>query len=106
MRDTLFLHIAVYTFRAILYILHDYRGSYGVVRRVIDKNSGNSYAAKFLRYSDAFIKDELASELEVLALLDHPNIVQVIDGYEDRKRMVIVEEMYPWQPGHVTTKST
>jgi hypothetical protein len=56
------------------------RGSYGVVRRVIDKNSGNQYAAKFLRYNDPLLKEELMRELEVMALLDHTNIVQVIDG--------------------------
>ena len=71
------------------------RGSYGVVRRVIDKNSGNQYAAKFLRYNDVFVKEELMQELEMMALLDHNNIVQVVDGYEDKKRLAIVMEMYP-----------
>jgi len=74
---------------------HCYRGSYGVVRRVIDKNSGNQYAAKFLRYNDVFIKEELMQELEMMALLDHNNIVQIVDGYEDKKRLAIVMEMYP-----------
>lgn len=72
-------------------------GSYGVIRRVIDKNSGNQYAAKFLRYNDVFVKEELMQELEMLALLDHPNIVQIIDGYEDKKRLAIVMEMYPFR---------
>ena len=71
------------------------RGAYGVVRRVIDKNSGNQYAAKFLRYPDHLVKSELETELEMLTLLDHTGIVQVIDGYEDKKRLVIVMEMYP-----------
>lgn len=66
-----------------------------MVRRVIDKNSGNQYAAKFLRYNDAFMKEELMQELEILAMLDHPNIISAIDGYEDKKRLVIVSEMYP-----------
>lgn len=72
-----------------------YRGSYGVVRRVIDKNSGSQYAAKFLRYNDPLVREELAQELEMMSLLDHNNIVQVVDGYEDKKRLVIVMEMYP-----------
>jgi len=70
-----------------------YRGSYGVVRRVIDKNSGNQYAAKVMRYNDPLMKEELMTELEVMALLDHSNIVQIIDGYEDKKRLAIVMEM-------------
>lgn len=53
------------------------RGSYGVVRRVIDKNSGTQYAAKFLRFADVAVKDELETELAMMALLDHTNIVQV-----------------------------
>ena len=52
-------------------------GSYGVVRRVIDKNSGTQYAAKFLRFSDVTVRDELDAELSVMSQLDHTNIVQV-----------------------------
>ena len=74
-----------------------HRGSEGVVRRVIDKNSGNQYAAKFLRFPDQETKSELETELEMLTLLDHTGIIQVIDGYEDKKRLIIVMEMYPYQ---------
>ena len=52
-------------------------GSYGVVRRVIDKNSGTQYAAKFLRFGDVTVRDELDAELSVMSQLDHTNIVQV-----------------------------
>lgn len=62
---------------------------------MIDKNSGSQYAAKFLRYNDPLAREELAQELEMMSLLDHNNIVQVVDGYEDKKRLVIVMEMYP-----------
>ena len=78
----------------IVWLFFMHRGSYGVVRRVIDKNSGNQYAAKFMRYNDPLMKEELMTELEVMALLDHTNIVQIIDGYEDKKRLAIVTEMY------------
>ncbi len=71
------------------------RGSYGITRRVIDKNSGSQYAAKFFRYNDPQVKEELMSELDMLALLDHQNIISVVDGYEDKKRLVIIMEMYP-----------
>ena len=64
-----------------------------MVRRVIDKNSGNQYAAKFMRYNDPLMKEELMTELETMSLLDHTNIVQIIDGYEDKKRLSIVMEM-------------
>ena len=69
------------------------RGSYGVVRRVIDKNSGNQYAAKFMRYNDPLMKEQLMNELDVMAMLDHTNVVQIVDGYEDKKRLAIVMEM-------------
>ena len=75
-----------------MFVYH--RGSYGVVRRVIDKNSGNQYAAKFMRYNDPLMKEELMPELEVMSLLDHTNIMQIIDGYEDKKRLAIVMEMW------------
>ena len=66
-----------------------------MVRRVIDKNSGNQYAAKILRYGDLMVKEELMTELEILAQLDHQNLIQVVDGYEDKKRLTIIMEMYP-----------
>ncbi|ESO11845.1 hypothetical protein HELRODRAFT_71418, partial [Helobdella robusta] len=69
------------------------RGSCGIVRRVIDKNSGNQYACKFIQYSDLATRDELVQELEILALLDHANVVQVVDGYENKKRLAIVMEI-------------
>lgn len=69
------------------------RGSYGVVRRVIEKNSGYQYAAKFLRYSDPALREELTTELEVMTYLDHHNIAQLQDGYDDKKRLVVVTEM-------------
>ena len=47
-----------------------------------------------MRYSDLVVKDELMRELEMMSLLDHHNIAQVIDGYEDKKRLAIVMEMY------------
>ena len=34
-------------------------------------------------------------ELEMMSLLDHTNIVQIVDGYEDKKRLCIVMELYP-----------
>jgi len=75
------------------YFVHTCRGSYGVVRRVIDKNSGNQYSAKVMRYNDPLMKEELMTELEVMTMLDHSNIVQIVDGYEDKKRLAIVMEM-------------
>ena len=79
----------------LIHVLCYPRGSAGIVRRVIDKNSGNQYACKFLRFNNPMLKEELQLELEVMASLSHPNIVQVEDGYEDKKRLAIVMEMYP-----------
>ena len=69
------------------------RGSYGIVKRVIDKNSGSQYACKFMQYENLARRDELGQELEILATLDHPNIIPVIDGYESKKRLAIIMEM-------------
>lgn len=46
-----------------------------------------------MRYNDVLLKDELSQELEMMSLLYHNNIVQVVDGYEDKKRLAIVMEM-------------
>ena len=84
-----------FTITVVQFYHHCCRGSAGIVRRVIDKNSGNQYACKFLRFNNPLLKEELQTELEVMTSLDHPNIIQVEDGYEDKKRLAIVMEMYP-----------
>ena len=107
----IYIYLYIYTYIYIYIYTHIYiyenniyidRGSYGVVRRVIDKNSGNQYAAKFMRYNDPLIKEELIQELEMMSLLDHMNIIQIIDGYEDKKRLAIVMEVYLFLPPLIT----
>ena len=86
------LQVVLYAFVHAIFVFV-YRGSCGVVRRTIEKNWGTQYAAKFLRYSDQTWKEELETELEMMSDLDHTNVVQVVDGYEDKKRLIIVIEM-------------
>merc|ERR1712142_12356 len=90
-RNPSFKHVAIEDYFHIIDEIG--RGSCGVIRRVIDKNSANQYAAKFLRYSDEMHKAELQTEHETMSELDHENIIQVIDGYDDKKRLAIVMEM-------------
>lgn len=46
-----------------------------------------------MQYESLARRDELAQELEILAILDHPNVIPVIDGYESKKRLAIIMEM-------------
>ena len=59
------------------------------------KTSGITRAVKVVRKEDLEFGErrKLLEEIELLKQLDHPNIGQVIEMYEDRKKMYFVNEM-------------
>ncbi|ESP01587.1 hypothetical protein LOTGIDRAFT_139521, partial [Lottia gigantea] len=76
------------------YILEELgRGRHGIVRRVIEKSTGNQYAGKFISVREDGEKDFFRNELETLRLLNHKNIVGVHDAYETPKSLIIVTEL-------------
>ncbi|KAL8623451.1 hypothetical protein ACOMHN_061964 [Nucella lapillus] len=76
------------------YVLQDIgRGRHGRVRRVIEKNSGKEFAAKFIQVRDTVDKDFFRSELDMLRKQNHKNIVSVHDAYETPRQLIIVTEL-------------
>jgi hypothetical protein len=64
-------------------------GISGVVQVVRHKQTGVSYAMKTLQLErlEDFVKmDELRNEIEIMASLNHPNIVRLIELYENPSR--------------------
>ena len=79
------------------YDLHEQigEGALSRVRRGVHKTSGITRAIKVVRKEDLEFGErrKLLEEIELLKQLDHPNIGQVIEMYEDRKKMYFVNEM-------------
>lgn len=70
-------------------------GALSRVRRGVHKLSGITRAVKVVRKCDLEFGDrrKLLEEIELLKNLDHPNIGQVVEMYEDKKKIYFVNEM-------------
>ena len=69
-------------------------GSYGEVKLIVHKITGQERAAKVFRKSsdqhDVYIKTK--NEIEVLKKLNHPSIIKMFEYFEDDNRLYIVLE--------------
>ena len=70
-------------------------GALSRVRRGVHKLSGITRAIKVVRKEDLEFGErrKLLEEIELLKQLDHPNIGQVVEMYEDKKKIYFVNEM-------------
>ncbi len=71
------------------------RGKFGLVRAAIHKKSGAEVAVKILNKSKLSAEDiTLAKrEIEILKLCQHPNIIQLLDTFENPDYIYIVMEI-------------
>lgn len=70
-------------------------GAFGEVRLVTHKHTGHERAVKIFRKSTYPSKREISklqSEIEILRKLDHPNIIQIYEYFDDPKRFYIIME--------------
>ena len=70
-------------------------GAFGEVRLVTHKHTGHERAVKIFRKSTYPSKREISklqSEIEILRTLDHPNIIQIYEYFDDPKRFYIIME--------------
>ena len=79
------------------------KGAFGEVRKAVHKVSGQMRAIKIIqkqkhsndpseRKLELEREDRLRKEVEILASLDHPNILKVYEFYEDETRFYIITE--------------
>mmetsp|Transcript_29057 Transcript_29057/g.66833 ORF Transcript_29057/g.66833 Transcript_29057/m.66833 type:complete len:590 (+) Transcript_29057:80-1849(+) len=69
-------------------------GAYGSVFSAKHRKSEKEYAVKVIVKDDAAIKPEmLASEIALLASLDHPNVVRLYEYFEEEKSIFLVTEL-------------
>lgn len=70
-------------------------GGYSVVHRAVNKSSGKSVAVKLVTKQDMSrrVTVALLREVRVIARLQHPNIVQLLDFYDEPTHYIIVTEL-------------
>jgi len=80
----------VYTFEKRLGV-----GKFGVVNQVcLNKDSGKKFAVKSIKLETIFSELELIeNELDILRLVDHPNIIKYYETYSDGEYLHIVTEL-------------
>lgn len=66
-------------------------GSFGTVREAFHKVTGNQRAVKILKKSDQD-EEKLFLEVDILARLSHPNIMQIFEFFDDNSNFYIVSE--------------
>lgn len=66
-------------------------GSFGTVREAFHKTTGNTRAVKILKKSEQD-EEKLFLEVDILARLSHPNIMQIYEFYDDNSNFYIVSE--------------
>lgn len=68
-------------------------GHYGVVRKCQNRDTGEFLAVKTIRKSKVKRFEILRREIEILKTMDHPNIIRLVDIYEDEKFIHLVTEL-------------
>ena len=71
------------------------RGSFATVKRAKHRETGERFAVKVLSKRKMSDEDKLAmlTEIEILKQLDHPNIVKLIEVFEDERHWCLVMEL-------------
>ena len=68
-------------------------GHYGVVRKCMHRETGETYAIKSIRKSKVNKIEVLKREIEILKEVKHPHIIQLFDVYEDERYLHLITEL-------------
>ncbi|OAD58520.1 Myosin light chain kinase, smooth muscle [Eufriesea mexicana] len=68
------------------------KGRYGTVRRVIEKSSDTSFAAKFVRTIKTKDRAQVREEIRIMNMLRHPKLLLLAAAFESPREIVMVTE--------------
>jgi len=68
-------------------------GGFGAVRKARDKRLNRKVAVKSIRKKGVENLEKLLEEMEIMRLLDHPNIVRFHEMFQDRRSLHLVLEL-------------
>ncbi|KAG6609190.1 CAMK/CDPK protein kinase [Phytophthora cinnamomi] len=71
------------------------RGAFGVVEKVEHLKTHKHYAMKTVRFETGSKRHEFEREMNILRVLHHPNIVRMLETFEDEHHFYIVMELSP-----------
>jgi len=71
------------------------KGSFAIVKKGINKKTGQEVAIKIIERDKLEEDDELAlqNEVDILGQIDHPNVVKLFEVYDEPKRLYMVLEI-------------
>ena len=71
------------------------KGSFATVKRVKNRATGEKFACKVMSKKKMNEEDKVAmqTEIEILKQVDHPNIVKLLDVFEDERHYCLVMEL-------------
>jgi len=67
-------------------------GAFGQVRTAKDRSTKQMRAVKIIQKSAAGQVKKMMEEIEIISLLDHPNIVRLYESFQDRKSVFLIME--------------
>lgn len=68
-------------------------GHYGVVRKCQNRQTKEYFAVKTIKKAKVGRLETLKREIEILKTMDHPNIIKLVDVFEDDKYLHLVTEL-------------
>jgi len=69
------------------------QGSYGFVSKCMNKFTGNSRAVKTISKAHMKNIDRFKQEIEIMKMMDHPNIIKLFESFEDQRNIYLVMEL-------------
>ncbi|GMF14244.1 unnamed protein product [Phytophthora lilii] len=71
------------------------KGAFGVVEKVEHLKTHKHYAMKTVRFESGSKRHEFEREMDILRVLHHPNIVRMLETFEDDHHFYIIMELSP-----------
>lgn len=68
------------------------KGRFGVVHKVVDKESNQKLAAKFIKCRTSKDRDKVQDEIDIMNLLRHQKLLQLAAAFESPREMIMVME--------------
>ena len=68
-------------------------GAYGVVSRVKHRETGQIRAVKKVARKKIKNMERFKQEIQILQLLDHPNVLKLYEYFEDNKNVYLITEL-------------
>lgn len=70
-------------------------GEYSTVSKIVDLKNGDSFAAKIIDKTQLTEEEAMSlfAEIEILGTLDHPNVVRLLELYEDPEHFYMIFEL-------------